>query len=436
MAPNHRLPSFFTSNEIKRWISTLGATLLLSGSAAFLNLLAGIIIARNFPTSQVASYGILIALIQWLPLIVALGQPSLTKRMYSLNPPGLFDWVKDLRNGMLWELPTLSLGILVSLILYRLPWGQSLFLTCALLLMCTLQLVVDVLNAHRKYIWANFLLRFPNGLIVLPAVLSLFLPQFVNLDIILLTEAVALLIAWLTGFMLLSRHLDRGSKTIPWKSRWLGITFAILLATNFVPFQGAISIAGLTVSVEAIAALTAFSLLTRPFNLVRELLAQMMTVESARNWQLNHRKAYRIITFGALMISGIAIILFWLITPWLYQHRYDAFLPLLIPLTLSGGLTLSEVVPRSFIAARFHNRYLNIFGYIHAIIAILGLVLMVWSASLQGIFGIAWTATAILAARNLLGLWYYIRGNRNPERFLITRDQTGGDTLLRPSIIH
>ncbi|MCD6401315.1 MAG: hypothetical protein J7L73_05235 [Anaerolineales bacterium] len=395
------------NTETTRWVSTISATTIFSGTAASLTLIAGVLISRTLPLEDVGKYGLLLSLIQLLPLFGALGQPALMTRIYSLNPLGVFDWAIDIKNSFIIELPTLLLAILGSVLIYHLTSFQSLFVGSAILLTALIHDAVALLNAHRQYIWANLLLRIPGATTFFPAFLGLFIPLFANLDVILITIILAIICMALLSLYLLGKYSSHGEKHIPLRTRLLGLGLMVLIATHFVPFQGLTVLGGILVPLDQLAALTAFSILLRPFNLLREVITQMMSVEMARNPKLNHQRIAFWLWSSAIILGGLAILLLPLITPYLYGNRYNTYIDLIFPLAISGALVMAEILPRSYLTARAEAHLLNLFVTAHLVTAILGVGIAILLGFHAGIIGIAWAGAIILVIRNLCGYGFY-----------------------------
>jgi len=401
--------------ETHRWFSTLSTTTLFSGTAAVLSLIAGVLISRTLPLEDVGRYGLLISLIQILPILGALGQPALMKREYSLNPPGYFDWHQDVKNSLLFEIPSLIIVIAGSVWVYRLSPMQAGFIASAVLLTAVLHTVFEIMNAHRIYVWANLLLRIPNAMTLLPALLAFFFAGFARLDFILSILLIALLGSLLLGLYLLEHTASRGTYHLPHRKRWLGLSLMVLAVTHFVPLQGLTALGGLVVSLEELAALTALGVLFRPFNLLREVITQMMTVEIARNRNLNRRKAAIWLWLLGGALGGIAITTLPFIVPLLYGNRYDRYLSMILPLALTGAMVITEIMPRSFITARVKGHLIKKFGGCQTAIAVLCTGMAVIFGQHAGISGLVWAGTLTLFLRNLCAYGFYFLAARTGQ---------------------
>jgi len=203
-------------SELYRWFSTISATALLSGTTTLITLVAGILVARLLPLDEVGKFGLLMALIQILPMIGSLGQPLLLKREYSNRDFGVFDWAIDSRNSFLLELPVLMLLAIVI----------------ALPAVAILNIAFELLNAHQRYVWASLLLRVPNAITILPMALAFFVPHFARLDVLLITILLGMIGMIVVSALLLAKFAERGDKHIPFHTRWLGFGLMILVVTH------------------------------------------------------------------------------------------------------------------------------------------------------------------------------------------------------------
>ena len=406
-------------SELYRWFSTISATALLSGTTTLITLVAGILVARLLPLDEVGKFGLLMALIQILPMIGSLGQPLLLKREYSNRDFGVFDWAIDSRNSFLLELPVLMLLAVGSIYIYHLSLNASWFIVIALPAVAILNIAFELLNAHQRYVWASLLLRVPNAITILPMALAFFVPHFARLDVLLIT-----ILLWMIGMivvsaLLLAKFAERGDKHIPFHTRWLGFGLMILVVTHVIPFQGLTALAGILVPMEQIAALTALAILLRPFNLLREIITQMMTVEFARNPALNKKFAFWGIWGLGTILGVLAVLLVPLVVSIVYGGRYDQYLNLVLPLSVSGALVILEILPKSFLIARVQGRTVNQFAGCQVLIALLGIGLGIALGIKGGVIGIAWAGAVMLLLRNACGYALYLFALRH-EQVLIS----------------
>jgi len=170
---------------------------------------------------------------------------------------------------------------------------------------------------------------------------------------------------------------------------------------------------------EQIAALTALAILLRPFNLLREIITQMMTVEFARNPALNKKFAFWGIWGLGTILGVLAVLLVPLVVSIVYGGRYDQYLNLVLPLSVSGALVILEILPKSFLIARVQGRTVNQFAGCQVLIALLGIGLGIVLGIKGGVVGIAWAGAVMLLLRNACGYALYLFALRH-EQVLIS----------------
>src|SRR3989304_7664639 len=165
--------------------TALGGATAVAAFATLFTLLANVLILRLLPVDQAGQYALLTALVPVLALIGGLGQPGLLMRRYSLRPPGHFDWAADALRTLAFSLPGLGLCVPAAVMLYPLSLGSIAFLAAAAPLLVMAQSAASLLNAPRFYLGSTLLVRLPNSLMILPALLALLAPNRAELGVFL-----------------------------------------------------------------------------------------------------------------------------------------------------------------------------------------------------------------------------------------------------------
>ena len=178
------------------------------------NVLIGVGLARLLEPAALGKYMVMIAAAGMVSLFGSRGQPMLTKRLYALRPPGTYDWLRDLADGLRYSLPVLVVVLLGAILLYRLPADEAVQLTLLVLLSLVLLFLSQVLQAARHHALGNVLVRVPNAVL-----LGMLTPFFMGRYPLTLEGAVALrivaaLVACGIGAVWLFRKTARGTEII------------------------------------------------------------------------------------------------------------------------------------------------------------------------------------------------------------------------------
>ena len=398
----------------RQWLTALGGATAVAAFATLFTLLANVLILRLLPVDQAGQYALLTALVPVLALIGGLGQPGLLMRRYSLRPPGHFDWVADTLRALAFSLPGLGLCVAAAAMLYPLSLGSIAFLGAAAPLLVLAQSAASLLNAHRFYVGSTLLVRLPNSLMILPALLALLAPRLAQLGILLGAHLVAIGLTLAAGVALLARHVPRGKATIAGRDRWEGLSLGVLAGTHLLLDEGLLAIAGSVVSPNSVAAFAAIEAFVRPLYLLQNVTLRVLTVEVVRDLRLRPRRiALALWGGGALLAAGLILLLPFVI-PWVYSGRFDEFIGLGAPLALMGGLLLTETLPRSTLVGRGSSKDLRRFATAQTLIALAGVALILVLARSQGILGAAWAGAVVAGLRTVAAYGFYLSGRWRP----------------------
>lgn len=396
------------------WATQVGRAATASALAALLSLIAYTILYRTLPVDEAGRLALLIALLQTVALVGNLGQPSLHLRLYSRQPPGHFDWLRDLRTSGAISGLVVAAGSAVASLTYGLSPFQVFFLVSSGTLVATLASAAFMLNSQQHYTPSALLFRLPYSLMILPALLS-FTPALGRLDFMLLSQFACVVAAAVLGFGLLTVRLERGGHRVSYRERSAGLVFLVAAVTGIVPMQGLIAVAGAFVVPATLAALAALSLLLRPFGLLRGVLQQVLTTELVRGRNLSILQLSGALWGFAALSALAAIFVVPVLAGWAYGSRYEEALGLVPWLTLAGMLTLTETLPGSYMVGRAPESTLNRFVAAQAVIAGFGLVAAIGLTVEHGIIGTAAAGALIFGARNLVAygfLWWEEGGLR------------------------
>jgi O-antigen/teichoic acid export membrane protein len=355
-----------------RWTRILGGPTVVSTAASAITLVANILLLRLLSLADAGRLVLLLACLDAVGLLASLGQPTLIQRIYSTKDDQRFDWVNDLIATQGLGMPILAAGAAGCLILYKLQLVQAAFILAVGIPIVAGAGVSSMLTARRHYAWSSLLVRLPNSLLILPAIMSLIDPRWARLDLVLLCYLVASTIVLLFSLALLSRHIVRGSLRISMKDRLVGVWFLGTQLTSLLPEEGLIAIAGLLLNPAQLATYGAVSVLLGPFRIVADVFRRVFITELLQK----DRPASSRVTTGLCGLSvglGVAAaVLGGPVIHLIYSGRYDEGINFVPWLALAGTLMLAETLPRSHIIGRAPRPVLSRMILGHSITGIVG----------------------------------------------------------------
>ena len=372
---------------------------LMMALAVGANVLIGVGLARLLEPTALGKYMVLIAASGTVSLFGSRGQPMLTKRLYALQAPGTYDWLRDLGNGLRYSAPVLAGVLAGAILLYRLPMNEALQLALLVPLSLVLLFVSQVLQAERHYALGNVLVRLPNAVL-----LGLLAPIFVGRHPLTLGGAVTLrilaaLIACAIGTVWLFSKTTRGADIIERDQRSQGRDYLALSATSLMTNEGVIVLAGLVLPPVQMGAFAALMILTRPLHMLQLVVVQVLSVEIAqRKWTPNLWE-YGGFVVAAVMGTAVGIVIFPAAIHWLYAGRYDDYGWLAVPLMLSATLTLLEAWPRAALNGRAVPALIRAYSSTQVVVALAGAAAILVGGRVHGIGAVAWALCLYALAR-------------------------------------
>ncbi len=383
-------------------IGSIGAAALTT----LASLAAIIIILRVLPPAEAGRFALLVELLYALGLLGTLGQATLQARLYQQAPTRRWDWVRDLRSTIWVTFPAVGLFVAAAAIPFQLTVFEMMFLVVGAELFVLTNCLSSVLTQQRHYAWSSALIRFPNALLLLPALLLLMDRRAFSLKLLLVSLLLFLVVTVTLGAVLLARRMDPGTARITLRERLSGLVFLVSLIAIIVPQRGLIVVSGALVNAENVAALAALLSLLRVYDLIGDPAGRVFSTELVRNPEQMHRGLIAGPWLLAAALSAGLLVGLPPLAQHLYAGRYDSALPLLPWLVLASALRFVEIVPRGVLGYVAPRRTLNQFATIQSAIAVLGLVLMVKLTADHGLHGAAWSAALIAAARVICSYWF------------------------------
>lgn len=407
------LPSFHDIfQRLWRWAKfasgPTGATALLS----LTTLAANVLIFRLLAQQQAGRFALLTALAQTLALLTGLGQGNLTRRMYSLQPLGHFNWPRDLAQTTLIVVPLAALASLVCNAVYGLSLNGLVFVFANIVTLILVTNLSQMLGSQRQYIAGSVLLRLPYNLLFLTLLPFAFIPAESQLNYLGVALVGCNLVTVGVGLFCLWRTTRPGSIAITTRDRVQGIAFMISGLAYQIPEEGLFSLAGTILAAPQLAAVAAFTLFLRPFGMLFDSLNQILLTELARRSQLRYRSMLAALA-GLTAIAGVgALVGVPLAAHIFYNGRYDSYQYLSPILILGAALQLLEVLGRAHINARAPLRRVNLFVGVHTLVALGGAAFTLVLVKEWGVVGLALGTMGIYIVRNLVSYAFSWQLNR------------------------
>ncbi len=405
------------STGLWRWARLLGEPAGASSAIALLGLIGQVILLRTLPVEEAGRFALLIAVVQIMSAFGNLGQPTLLVRLYSRKPVGSYDWAADLLGSALLSAPVLLLAAAAFAAFYRFDLPATAYLVGISLPWVLLTLSASTLNSARHYLRASALVRMPNGLLILPAALSLLFPSLARLNVALLLHFLGTALALAAALAVLARRLPRGSLRLTRRQRLQGLAFVVSQFSTILPDRGLVAVLGALAPPAQVATFSALATLFRPFQLLRNVTALTLTTELARRERVNYRRMDLGLGGAALLLALAAAMAVPPALGMIYGGRYSEGLVLVPWLALAGAMNLWEALPRAHIIGIAAARIMNTFILSQALTVILGLALAVLLTAQYGMLGTAWAGAIIFVGRNAVGhtfLWVSLRRRRSP----------------------
>ena len=338
------------------WPGMIGALMSLATLVGFS------LLYRELPVTEAGMLAIVISLSDILGLVALVGLGTVITRQYAAAGPGVFDWRGDLRWTAGYLTPMIALASWAVSRLYDFPAPLAACLFVLTLLGALLAVTYFMLNSQGHYTWSSFLVRAPNSALLIPGFASLWLAAEVRLGAVLAAYVIANLAALLTGLAILRRVLPAGSKRITVRHRLDGAVFMATAATDLLPDQGLIAVAGKILPVSQVAAFAAMAILIRPFRLIRSILAMILGPDLLRFRRVSYRKLIAGFWVLAIGCGVAAAALIPLLASRFYGDRYQEAIGWIPYMALAGVLLIGALPARADLAVRSSIRTMGWFA--------------------------------------------------------------------------
>lgn len=389
------------------WSRLTIAPAVLTGAASLITLLAVSLLLRLLPVDQAGQFALLISISEIIGRLGVHGFTTVITRRYSLSQDHAFNWRSDLLATMAFALPIIALSLLVIQAIYQVSLFDIGYILLSGLLRVGLNTFIYMLNSKEQYTRSALLLRLPNTLLIIPALLVWFAPGYSNLEIVLSIHVINFLVLLLGSVKLYGHILGEGRQRISFLERKQGVIFLLSSATMLLPDQGLLVIGGALLSPPELAAFAAVIILIRPFKLIRGVLGMVLMPEFIRR----EAAEYRSLLLGLLVLAGMIALFIGVVSPsifvWFYPDRYQQALPAIPFLAGAGFMHLLSVIPRSYLVGRGSTSFINRMVLTEGTGLVLALSVGLIGAYFIGTQGLAVGLVFVEAVRLIISILYW-----------------------------
>lgn len=392
--------------QVAHWVRVVQGPLAISVTTSIGTFFALVLMYQGLNPEDAGIFTLIIALVQLLQMVAGLGQPTLILRTYTQQAGREFNWARDLTTSMVISLPIVLLVCGIAMLIYEIKVFHALLIFILAGMQISILSETQILNSAQHYAWGNALLRLPNSLLIVPAVMLTWFPQEAVLDIVLILYTVLTAGIFALGLYLLYRLVPLGKRRLTWNERMNGVVFLFTQSSYSMPEQGIVTIAGGLLPPVELAIYGAISILLKPFDLLSSVLRNILTSELIRIRKLRRIVLTSglwfvgILAFGLVLIFGVDFMSF------IYKARF-AEGNILIPwLGLAGLFRVVELLPRSYVIGNAEQRSLRRFVLWQAGLAIMILSIGTWFIHSVGIAAIAWTMVLLQIGRFIISSGY------------------------------
>lgn len=401
--------------DVRRWSRLLGPPALVTAGLSLITLGATALLFRQLPAADAGRLALLLAFVEILSLFGLLGQNVVITRRYSKLDLQGFSWKDDLRTITLMAVPIVLLGVLVASVIYDLDLAALVYIGYASAVLVPTLALIWMINAHGHYVWSSLLLRLPNTLLAVPALLILIAPSVINLDAVLGLHSIAIFSVPLLSLWIARASIKSGPVHITSTERKQGLYFLASQVSLLTSFQGVIAIAGALLSPGRLAVFAAVAILFRTFKLATNILSMVIPPEIIREEQPSYPRLF----VGTVIIASVGGVLTLLLGPKiihsLYGGKYDDGTFLIFWMALAGALLVLDVLPRSYILGKLEWTKLRPFILVQITVMVTVLLAGIWLVVRLELLGVALATTLTLLIRNILAYGYIAKLRWGPS---------------------
>lgn len=372
-----------------KWTRLTSGPIVATGIASLITFAATTLLLRTLPLDDAGLFAISMALVETLSLVGALGQATLITRLYASAASDGYDWLRDLLRLIALSVPPVALGIVVSSQIYPFSFKPLAFVALAAILTVPVNLSAYMLNAHGHHAWGALILRLPNSLLLIPALLATTAAAFNNLDLVLSAYVIGIALTLAFTILQLYRHLPRGEKRISLRQHLEGTIFLLSAGSQLMLNQGIVAIAGAMLEPAALAAYAAVAILLRPFRLVANILSMVFSPRLIQQDRESFTGPVVALAGLGAIAAAAYLMLGQPIADLIFGSRYQSAYPLIPWLSLVGFLIVIRILPISHMAGRAPVNYINRVISIEAGMVAVSALITVYAIAQMGILGLA-----------------------------------------------
>lgn len=387
-------------------------------SMSLLTLVGFSLLYRELPVHEAGMMALLVSLSDILGLVAILGLSTVITRLYSAAGPGVFDWRRDLGWTASYLVPAIGLAAWGASRFYGFTAEIAVYLFILTLLGALLGVTYSMLNSHGHYAWSAFLVRAPNSALIFPGLAGVWMAAGVRLGEALAVYLAATLLALVTALVILRRVLPAGPQRITARQRLNGAVFMATVATDLLPDQGLIAVAGKILPISQVAGFAAIAILIRPFRLIRGILAMILTPDLLRFRRASYRKLVAGIWTLAVGCGLTAAILIPPIAARFYGDRFQEAIQWIPTMALAGVLLVGVVPARADLTARSPMRTMSWFALVYAGSMVISLALGITGMLAWGAMFLPITVVLLQATECGVGysFWFAFRRRERNAR--------------------
>lgn len=384
-----------------RWSRLTAGPAIANTAASLLTLAGTALLYRTLAADDVGLLALYFSLLEVSSTIATLGFTTVVTRRYSRPQKAERDWPVDLAITAALSLPLSILTSLAARLLYDLPFYLAAALAAVTALIVVHHVAVFMLNARRHYLSSGLLLRLPNALLILAALLILLAPALASLQWVIPLHAAASVLSLLIALRLLWSRVERGPLRVSWQQRKDGFVFLANSGSAMLASEGPIVLAGVLVEPAVLATFAAMAILLRGYKLVSGILGMVMTPELVHSQRSDIRRLFLGVSLVAALSFAGPLLLAPPVLDWIYGGRFQAGLSLIPLIALTGALNLFGVLPRSDLLGGASQTIINRYVLLQLLASAVGTLASAFFIAAYGATGIA-TAFVLVAVLRIV----------------------------------
>jgi len=363
----------------KYYLSKFRNIIFLIIISVLFGLIRHILLGRMLTKSDFGIYALSMTIIGMLYPILLFGQQRGLVRFFVNNKIEEYNWAKPI--SVLIKLSLLLSMIIVPFIAwyYHMNYAFSCFCILAILSSIISELLSNLVRSSKLFELSIFLHRAIRIILSILAILF-FLFGIDSLDIIFIAFGITHIIYGVLLYYYVTKIIRSGNRKVPSDSLKDGVYFSLMDITILANIYGINVIIASLISVEALGAFFAITIILRVFEIFIQSTDFILMPSSG---ELDYHSI--LIIIGKTFIIGTFLSLLFVLygrnlLSLLYNHKYDAYLELIPYVSIIGLIKMIDVVPSSIISGAFSSKilkkYLNMNLILPVILVPLSIILI------------------------------------------------------------